>query len=331
MPTTFDVIYLGVVASIDVNEGDNLAENVSSLLGNTYGSAGAPLAGSLMTLSMVGNVGSEYRTDNNLFADQFSVDGTTYTFDAIAVLSSTVVFTDGSSITYNIRIAQTTTGELFILPNPDGGEAEQELLNTKAIESVTFNSVLANDAVMTASRVDNGFTNEVVDGTDGADEMRLGYIDEHGDRIDASDNVIEGGGGNDTIEGSGGGDTIDGGSGDDLIYGDTANGAVYGTLNPTNTDNLQDGGGTETWANPRGRAGRAVERQADHDLVRAVGGDRRACQLPGRQRSDLGQLWPDCWRADQHRDRGGPRQWFPQYRGDGGDHAQQRRDLCVYC
>lgn len=247
MSTTFDVIYLGVAGSIDPNEGGTIADNAASLVGNSYGSSGAPLAASIMTLSMVGNVGENYDTDNNFANDQFSVNGTTYTYDAIALYTSTVTFTDGSSITYNIRIAQTTTGELFILPNPTGGEAEQELLSTKPIESVTFNSLFANDANMAADRIDNGFTNAVVDGTDGNDDMRLGHIDVHGDQIDASDNVIDGGNGNDTIEGSGGGDTIDGGSGDDLIYGDTAYDAYYGTLNPTNSDNLQDSGGTEAW------------------------------------------------------------------------------------
>ncbi len=243
MPTTFDVIYLGVAGSIDVNEGGTIAGEASTLVGNSYGSSGAPLAANIMTLSMVGNVGANYHTDNNFANDQFSVNGTTYTYDAIAVYTSTVTFTDGTSISYNVRIAQTTTGELFILPNPTGGEVEQAQLNTKPIESVTFNSVAANDANMAADRIDNGFTNAVIDGTSGDDSMYPGFMDVHGDRIDASDNVISGGGGNDTIEGAGGSDTIDGGSGDDLIYGDTSN----VTLNPTNSDNLQDSGGTEAW------------------------------------------------------------------------------------
>nr|WP_228028727.1 Hint domain-containing protein [Donghicola mangrovi] len=77
--------------------------------------------------------------------------------------------------------------------------------------------------------------------------MRLGHVDSHGDQIDGTDNVIHGGGGNDTIEGGGGADTIEGGAGNDLIYGDTEGDVRFGTLNPTNSDNLQDENQTEAW------------------------------------------------------------------------------------
>ncbi|MEC9198362.1 MAG: Hint domain-containing protein [Pseudomonadota bacterium] len=247
MSKTFDVIYLGVLTQIDVNEGDNISGNATALRGLTFGSLGNPLANSLQTLSEVGNVGDNYDTNNNAANDQFSVNGATYTFDGIAVYQSTVTFTDGTSISYNIRIGQTTTGQTYILPNPIGGEAEQAALAEKPIASVTLNEVVANEAVMAADRIDNGFTNGVVDGTSLGDNLRLGHIDVHGDQIDGTNNVISGGAGNDTIEGGGGADTITGGDGADVIYGDTEGGATYGTLDPVNTDNLQDNGQTESW------------------------------------------------------------------------------------
>lgn len=247
MATTFDVISLGVLTAIDNVEGDNNSENAAALVGQTFGSQSAPLAASILTLNMVGNVGENYDTNNNSFNDQFTVGGNTYTFDGIAVYSSTVTFTDGTSVTYNIRIGQAINGQTFILPNPSGGEAEQALISSKPIASVTFNSLVSSDAVMASDRIDNAFTNAVVDGTTGADNMRLGYEDSHGDLVDGTDNVISAGDGNDTIEGGGGADTISGGAGDDLIYGDTEDGTRFGTLNPTNSDNLQDEGQTESW------------------------------------------------------------------------------------
>ena len=165
MSKTFDVIYLGVLTQIDVNEGDNISGNATALRGLTFGSLSNPLANSLQTLSEVGSVGDNYDTNNNAANDQFSVDGTTYTFDGIAVYQSTVTFTDGTSISYNIRIGQTTTGQTYILPNPIGGEAEQAALADKPIASVTLNEVVAKAAVLAAARIANVFTNGVVDGT----------------------------------------------------------------------------------------------------------------------------------------------------------------------
>ena len=60
----------------------------------------------------------------------------------------------------------------------------------------------------------------------------------------AGDDTISGGTGSDTILGGGGSDTITGDDGSDLILGDTSDNAIFGTLSPSNTDNLQDTGGT---------------------------------------------------------------------------------------
>lgn len=80
-----------------------------------------------------------------------------------------------------------------------------------------------------------GGYNDVIDGGAG-DDVIFG---------EGGDDTITGGTGTDTIEGGAGADSIDGGDGNDTIYGDTQDNSIYGTLNPQNTDNLQDSGGTE--------------------------------------------------------------------------------------
>jgi hypothetical protein len=218
----------------------------------TFGDMDSPLANSLETLSMVGEVGTTYDTNNNLANDQFSVDGATYTFDGIAVYQSTVTFTDGTSISYDIRIAQTTTGQTYILPNPIGSEVEQAELTDKPIASVTLNEVAGNDYVMAADRIDNGFTNGMVDGTNLEDNLRLGHIDEHGDQIDGTNNLICSGAGNDTIDGGAGNDTIDGGLDNDVLTGGAGNDTfvisggndTISDFNTGNTGALFDGDST---------------------------------------------------------------------------------------
>ena len=48
MPTTFNVISLGVRALIDPTEGNTRAENASALAGQTIGDVSNPLFGALL-------------------------------------------------------------------------------------------------------------------------------------------------------------------------------------------------------------------------------------------------------------------------------------------
>src|SRR6056297_1916942 len=73
--------------------------------------------------------------------------------------------------------------------------------------------------------------------------------------------LLYGGSGNDSLSGGDGDDTIAGGSGADLIFGDMPDGSTFGTLDATNSANLMDGSGTDTFAT------RAVE------LVTLANGD----------------------------------------------------------
>ena len=90
----------------------------------------------------------------------------------------------------------------------------------------------------------------VVDGTSGDDTMGVGFVDIHGDQIDGTDgdnDVIMGYAGNDSIVAGVGHDTIYGGSGNDTIWADDAtsvgNDVVYGD---EGDDSLTGGLGNDT-------------------------------------------------------------------------------------
>ncbi len=246
MATTFAVLSLGVGPVIDPTEGNNLAEDASLLVGSTFGTAVDPLYREALTLSQISAV-STYETDNNLANHQVSIGGTTYTLDSLAVYAVTVTYTDGTTAAGEVKIVQTTTGELFVFPHLPGDESKQYILEQQPIESITIDSLIAADGLIAADRLAAQYPDGVVDGTSGDDTIKAGYSDANGDQVDAGANSIVGNDGADYIEAAGGDDTVAGGLGNDTIYGDMADGSVYGELNLTNTDNVQDAGGTETW------------------------------------------------------------------------------------
>lgn len=99
----------------------------------------------------------------------------------------------------------------------------------------------------------------IVDGTDGADLMPVGYIDLDGDQITNSvifvsdgDDVIDGKGGNDTINAGSGDDSVLGGSGNDSILGGSGNDTIDGgvdndtLIGGTGNDRIQGGLGNDS-------------------------------------------------------------------------------------
>lgn len=85
----------------------------------------------------------------------------------------------------------------------------------------------------------------IVDGTDGDDNMDVGYVDADGDRI--TDGLIFVRSGNDTIDGKAGNDSIRAGSGNDSVLGGEGNDTLVGeagndTLRGGNGDDLIQGG-----------------------------------------------------------------------------------------
>ena len=225
MATTFNVIFLGVSAiDIDPTEGNTSSENMAGLVGTTYGSFGSPLYDNVQTLSPVGSPGATYDSNNN--PDQFSVDGTTYVFDGWGVYNATVTYADGTSATVLAKIAQTTTGELYLTPDIPGQEANQALFEAKPIQSLTLNSTGSQGTGMSSDRLSGNFV-EPVDGTAGDDTMGVGYTDADGDMVTDNADVIRAGAGNDTINAGTGDDVVFGGDGNDVIDDWVGNDLVY--------------------------------------------------------------------------------------------------------
>ncbi len=197
MTTTFDVIYLGKSAiDVDPTEGNTSSENLGGLVGSTFGGAGNPFYGNVGTWSPVGSPGNTYDVNND--PDQFSVNGSTYRYDGGGAYNATVTYSDGTTATIVAKIAQATTGELFLTPETAGQEANQALLQAKPIVSVTLNSAQAPTPGMAADRLAGDFLGPA-DGTAGADNMSAGYTDSNGDAVTNNADVIRAGDGNDTI------------------------------------------------------------------------------------------------------------------------------------
>ena len=119
MPTTFNVISLGVLADIDTAEGNTTAENAAALVGLTFGDATSPLVDSFVTLSE-GSV--PFDSDGNTFYDMndptpetFSIDGgADQGFDGTSVYSATITYTDGTTAT--ISAVSSTSVRFFFSP-----------------------------------------------------------------------------------------------------------------------------------------------------------------------------------------------------------------------
>lgn len=143
MTTTFSVISLGQFADIDPVEGNNTAENAGLLVGVTIGGTGDPLVNDIVTLSVVGDTMGYYDTDGKP-AEHFRInDGNPQRYDSIASYNATITFTDGTTGTVTIVVAQDTDGNLYLVPSA-GSSADLSTLQSAPILSTTFDSVQSN-------------------------------------------------------------------------------------------------------------------------------------------------------------------------------------------
>ena len=143
MPTTFNVISLGVLPDMDTSEGDTTAENASALVGMTFGSAGNSLVNNFVTLSSVGSPGSYYDMDNNP-SEQFSINGgAPQTFDGTSVYNATITYIDGTTATFTAVVFQDVNGNTYLAPE-FSANADQTVLEAGAIRSITLDSLAGN-------------------------------------------------------------------------------------------------------------------------------------------------------------------------------------------
>lgn len=150
MPTSWNAIYLGTTPLIDPTEGNTSAENASALVGKTFGAANDKLFDEEVTVTTInkGGIGTALDQNNSASNDQMSYDlgsGTvTTTFDAGAQYNGTITYTDGSTWTGTVVLAQDTLGNTFLVPQISAGAAQTALV-AQPIQSLTINSVVGSN------------------------------------------------------------------------------------------------------------------------------------------------------------------------------------------
>ncbi|MGK7652146.1 hypothetical protein ACSQ76_06940 [Roseovarius sp. B08] len=199
--SNFTVISLGSAPDVDPTETNTASENAANLLGS-YGDAGNPLFQQFLDAQTFdsNSDGTLQDNDNSQTPENIVIGGTTYQIDSGMVYNATVTFTDGLSENFTAVVVQTTSGDVFMLPELTNN-ADNAILTSKPIQSITLNGVDNASATIGANRLDADY--RLGDGTPG-------------------DDSIDGGTGNDTIYAEGGSDTVTGGDGNDVIYGDEA-------------------------------------------------------------------------------------------------------------
>ena len=129
--------------------------------------------------------------------------------------------------------------------------------------------------------------NGIVEATDAAEIIGVGYVDADGDEFTDAGSAVNAGGGDDTVYGSYGGDTIDGGAGEDMVFGGEEDDVLSGgadddtlwgdlgndTLNGNDGDDKLIGGGGDD----------LLEGDAGNDLMI---GDNNPGDSGGRQPGD---------------------------------------------
>ena len=149
MPTTFNVISLGVQALIDPTEGNTTAENASALVGLTFGDVHDPLWELTQSFSpgtggFAGGANTAYDMNNNRSNEQFRIDGgANQTFDGTSIYNATITYTDGTTATITAVIFQDTAGNTYLAPE-FSANADQTALEAGAIRSLTLDSLLGN-------------------------------------------------------------------------------------------------------------------------------------------------------------------------------------------
>jgi Ca2+-binding RTX toxin-like protein len=221
---TYSVLRLGNFADVDPTETNGISESAAALLG-TYGSAAAPLYNNFVT-AVTNDVNANNIIDDNDFGstpEAITIGGISYFIDSTQVYNATVTFDDGTTGIFTAVIFQTTTGDVYLAPEFTNN-ADNLLLTSKPIASLSLNSVSIDNTALTSNRVDANY--------------RLGSLD-------TSPDLIFGGDGQDTIDGGAGNDTIDGGTGNDSIDGGLGNDSILGGTGNT-SDTLNGGAGDDT-------------------------------------------------------------------------------------
>ena len=234
--STYNVIHLGSGAEVDDNESNFANEYASALLGS-YGGAGNELYNALQQASVTdSNANTSIDMDHTGTPEIITIGGVAKMVDTGIVYNATVTFTDATTGTFTAVVIQTTDGEVYMMPEISNN-ADNALLTSKPIQSISLDSINVGYTNITSSRLD-------------ADYALPGDSDTFGDLIDggAGNDVIFGGLGNDTIAGGDGDDTILYGAGADTVVGGDGNDFIDDTaaIEETGDNSLSGGAGDDT-------------------------------------------------------------------------------------
>ena len=177
----------------------------------------------------------------------YNVGNGSITQETDATLEGEVLVTlqDGSQVTVQAVIIQTTNGDLFITDLNNDGTLDNLAITSVEIVEITEDCLpgwgthqSVDGSSICAPVVGDG----IVEGSSGDDLIDIAYTgDPEGDMIDnedainpahgPNDDLVHAGAGNDTVLAGAGDDTIHGGSGDDSLSGGAGNDVIEGDTN----------------------------------------------------------------------------------------------------
>jgi Ca2+-binding RTX toxin-like protein len=220
---TVEAFYLGVKADIDPNEGNWQSENAGTLVGQVFGSAGAPLHTNIqnLTLNDTNNDGAVSENDYGRAAENLTFGAVNSALDSVAIYNVKLTYSDGSTANTTMVLLQDVSGRTFLAPH-QVGHSQNAVLDDKPIASISLTSVSSDyysGVVLNLEK--NAFIDGLVQGTGGNDNIGTSYTDADGTKMNAY-------GGNDTVDAGAGNDTISAGVGDDVIYSGVGADSVFG-------------------------------------------------------------------------------------------------------
>ncbi|PIB24378.1 hypothetical protein BFP76_03975 [Amylibacter kogurei] len=165
MPTTYSAVFLGNIPDLDPTETNGNSENASTIVGSTFGSAGAPLYDEIVTMTANNTNGDTVIEDNDFNQtagnlETFTIDNdgvvTTISPDSTQVYNATVNFADGSTANVTAVLVQMSNGDLYLFPEITAN-ADNTLFESQAMESITLDGLIGDNFDITANRNDTQF------------------------------------------------------------------------------------------------------------------------------------------------------------------------------
>ncbi len=276
MATTYYALYLGTPTTrLDPTEGNSNNEGYANYQNTTYGSAGSPLYNNKVTVTAGNYAGGSdavaLETNNSVENATLTTDlgsgPQTFIYDGTAIYNATITYVDGTTATVTAVLAQTTTGQLFLMPeNAASTDGDTAKFEAKPIRSIALGTATTyNNVNFGADRAVTGWDDGYIDGSSGGDLIDGSYVEPvagGSDRVDnndagltgmsGNDDHIRAGAGNDTVLSGAGNDIVYGGTGDDSVNGGAGNDTLYGEdgndtlLGGDGADSLYGGAGNDS-------------------------------------------------------------------------------------